>query len=261
MSIYKLDWYTLMYNEADIIPYVVDYWQKLRDGGIDLHVYVHDNYSTDNSVNLLKDIPWITIRQFKSDGQNDVIQAQIKNSCWMESRGRADFVCVSDFDEILWGDLASELEVMKTNGYNVMATDWYAFCGTENPVYTPGMFLHQLLKRGYRQHINHQPGYGHLGKFMVINPNKVDTMNWSVGNHISNPQPYMNLYKASKVVAFHVNKGLSEDYFVQKRQKMNKRLSDTNKAYGMCIEYGYSEERIRMEYQGYQKESIDISEL
>ena len=50
MSIYKLDWYTLMYNEADIIPYVVDYWQKLRDSGIDLHVYIYDNYSTDNSV-------------------------------------------------------------------------------------------------------------------------------------------------------------------------------------------------------------------
>ena len=147
MSIYKLDWYTLMYNEEDIIPYIHDYWQKLRDSGIDLHVYIYDNYSTDNSVKLLQDIPWITIRQFHSDGQNDIIQAQIKNSCWKDSK--ADFVCVSDFDEVLWGDLAEELEVMKQNGYNVMGTKWYAFCGDEKPTYTPGMFLHQLVSFFY----------------------------------------------------------------------------------------------------------------
>ena len=259
MSIYKLDWYTLMYNEEDIIPYIHDYWKKLIDEGIDLHVYIYDNYSTDNSVKLLQDIPWITIRQFHSDGQNDIIQAQIKNSCWKESK--ADFVCVSDFDEVLWGNLAEELEVMKQNGYNVMGTKWYAFCGDEIPTYTPGMYLHQLVKKGYKQHINHHPLYHHLGKFMIIDPSKVDNMNWSVGNHIANPQPQMKLYVSNKVVAFHVNKGLSEDYFVEKRQKMNKRLSPVNRKYGMCVEYGYSEERIRMEYQGYQRESIDISEL
>ena len=174
---------------------------------------------------------------------------------------KADFVCVSDFDEVLWGNLAEELEVMKQNGYNVMGTKWYAFCGDEKPTYTPGMYLHQLVKKGYKQHINHHPLYHHLGKFMIIDPSKVDNMNWSVGNHIANPQPQMKLYVSNKVVAFHVNKGLSEDYFVEKRQKMNKRLSPVNRKYGMCVEYGYSEERIRMEYQGYQRESIDISEL
>lgn len=259
MSIYKLDWYTLMYNEEDIIPYIHDYWQKLIDEGIDLHVYVYDNYSTDNSVKLLQDIPWITIRQFHSDGQNDIIQAQIKNSCWKESK--ADFVCVSDFDEVLWGNMAEELEVMKQNGYNVMGTKWYAFCGDEKPTYTPGMYLHQLVKRGYKQHINHHPLYHHLGKFMIIDPSKVDNMNWSVGNHIANPQPQMNLYVSDKVVAFHVNKGLSEDYFVEKRQKMNKRLSPVNRKYGMCVEYGYPEEQIRQEYRSYQAESVPIEAI
>lgn len=259
MSIYKLDWYTLMYNEEDIIPYIHDYWQKLIDEGIDLHVYVYDNYSTDNSVKLLQDIPWITIRQFHSDGQNDIIQAQIKNSCWKESK--ADFVCVSDFDEVLWGNLAEELEVMKQNGYNVMGTKWYAFCGDEKPTYTPGMYLHQLVKKGYKQHINHHPLYHHLGKFMIIDPSKVDNMNWSVGNHIANPQPQMNLYVSDKVVAFHINKGLSEDYFVEKRQKMNKRLSQTNLNWKMCIEYGYPEEQIRQEYRKYQAESVPIEAL
>ena len=55
-----------------------------------LKVVVFDNYSTDNSVELLSKYPWIEIRQFHSDGQNDIIQAQIKNQCWLEAKGKAD---------------------------------------------------------------------------------------------------------------------------------------------------------------------------
>jgi hypothetical protein len=96
---------------------------------------------------------------------------------------------------------------------------------------------------------------------MILDPSKVDNMNWSVGNHIANPKPNLKLYKANKVVAFHINKGFSEDYFVEKRRKMNKRLSDTNRAYGMCVEYGYPEEQVRQEYRQYQAESVPIEAL
>ena len=71
----------------------------------------------------------------------------------------------------------------------------------------------------------------------------------------------MNLYVTSTVVTFHINKGFGEDYFVQKRQKMFKRLSQTNLRSGMGIEYGHPEEKIRQEYRQYQAQSIDISNM
>ena len=49
----KLNWYTLCYNEEIIIPYVIDYWKKIINDGINLKVIVYDNHSTDNSVELL----------------------------------------------------------------------------------------------------------------------------------------------------------------------------------------------------------------
>lgn len=256
----KVNWYVLCYNENDIVKYAIDYWSYIREQ-VDLNVIVYDNGSTDGCLDELSKYNWIELRSFTSEGQNDIIQAQIKNTCWKEAKGKADFVIVSDFDEFLWGDMASTLEYMKVNGCDVLGTYWYAFCGESMPTYTPGKYLHQLVKRGYKQYINHMPHYKHLGKFMVINPNTIETMNWSVGNHICNPSPAAKLYVTDKVTAFHVNKGLSEDYFVSRRKKMNSRLSDVNKQYGMCVEYGKSEQDSRDEYRKYVKESIDIANL
>ena len=98
----KLIQYTLMYNESEIIPYVVDYWIHLHSQLDEFKVVVYDNNSTDNSVELLSKYPWIEIRHFQSDGHNDVIHQQLKQDCWKESKGRADWCCVCDFDEILW---------------------------------------------------------------------------------------------------------------------------------------------------------------
>lgn len=258
----KVDWYTLCYNEEFIIPWVIQYWEKIRKDGIDLHIYVWDNYSTDSSVEMLSKYDWITINYFKTDGQNDPIQAQIKNTVWKNSKGKADFVCVSDFDEILWSNnLKSELQYMKDNDYNVLGTLWYAFCGDEMPVYAEDKYLHQLVKKGYKQYINHMEQFKDLGKFMIIDPNKIEDMNWSVGNHICNPKPEIRLYISSEIVAFHINKGLSEDFFVNKRKTMGKNLSSLNRMKGYCFEYNFPEEQSRQEYREYQKKSIDIDKI
>jgi len=255
----KIDWYVLCYNEEFIIPWIVQYWEKIRKDGIDLHVYCYDNYSSDRSVEMLSKYDWITINYFKTEGQDDSIQAIIKNNAWKQSKGKADFVVVSDFDEIIWSnDLKSELQYMKDNDFNVLGTKWYAFCGEKTPEYTEDKYLHQLVGKGYKQYINHMPQYKDLGKFMIIDPNKIDDMGWSVGNHICKPSPGIRLYVSDKIVAFHINKGLSEDYFVNKRKIMGANLSENNKRFNMCYEYNYPEEKSREEYRNYQKDSIEI---
>lgn len=258
----KIDWYTLCYNEEFIIPWIIQYWEKLISDGIDLHVYVYDNHSTDKSVEMLSKYDWITINYFTTDGQDDIIQAQVKNSVWQNSKGNADFVVVSDFDEIIWSnELISVLNDMKNGGYNVLGTPWYAFCGDKIPKFSKKKYLHQQVKKGYKQIINHQKDMQEFGKFMLFDPNLIESMNYSVGCHISNPYPYMKLYETDKVIEFHINKGLSEDYFVNRRKTMNDNLSSTNKRYNMCYEYGFPEEKSREEYQRYQRDSIDISKL
>lgn len=255
----KIHLYTLCWNEEDIIPFVVDYWKAI---GVEKAV-VYDNYSTDNSVNLLKSYgDWIEVRHFETQGQDDTIQRIIKSISWKESKGKADFVIVCDMDEMLYSPyINEELKKMKDGGYNVMGTPWYALCFDEVPQYKPNTLLHRQGHKFYKQYINHHPRYAHLGKFMLFDPNLVDDMCYSVGCHISNPVPMIKLYETDKVFAIHINKGFSEDYFVKRRRIMNNNLSEINKANGMCVEYGKPEQETRNEYRKYQEESVDVNKL
>ena len=253
---------TLCYNEAAVIDWVVDYWLRLKGQLDGFKVVVYDNFSTDNSVELLSQYDWIEIRKFLSDGHNDVIQQQVKQGAWREFKGKYDFICICDFDEMLWSDnIKEELQYMKENGYNVLGNEWIAFCGKKMPTYTDGKYLHQLVKRGYHQYINHTNGYGHLGKFLLFDSSILD-IQWSVGQHILyDVKPQFKLYVSDKIITFHINKGLSEDYFVSKRKQMGARLSETNKRCGMGVEYLNPEHQIREEYRQYQAQSFDITEL
>lgn len=258
----RLDLYTLTFNESDTVPFVLQYWEHIRHQGIDLHCYIYDNHSTDNTVELLS-LPYVEIRYFESDGHNDFTHQQIKQNCWKESKGRASWCCVCDFDEVLWSNtLQEELEYAEKHRFNVIGMKWYAFCGNVTPDPNAEEFAHQQVKRGYEQYVNHTPQFKHLGKFILFNPNAVDEMIWSVGQHILfKVIPYMNLYVTNKIVTFHIFNGFSEDYFVEKRKKKKIRLSETNKKCGMGIEYLKSEEESRQEYRQNQAKSFDINGL
>ena len=119
---YKIHAYVVCWNEMDNIPFVVDYWKRFAE-----RVIVYDNGSDDGSVEYLTQYPWIEVRQFKTNGFDDTANMNIKNSCWKESIGIADFVVVSDLDECLYSPvLESELDYMKANDITICGPRQYA---------------------------------------------------------------------------------------------------------------------------------------
>lgn len=257
---YKVNWYTLCWNENDIVKYVIDYWKVIKNQ-VDLKVIVYDNESDDGCLDELSKYDWIIIRHFHSNGFDDLTHQQIKNNCWKESKGNSDYVIVTDFDEILWGNLQLALDNMKNNDCNILCTKWYAFCGDSIPTYTENKYLHQLVKRGYKQYVNCDNDYLYYGKFMVIDPNKIDEINWIPGNHKCNPIPSKKVFISDDIIAFHINKGFGEEYFYNKRNYLSKRLSETNIRKKFGNEYLQTKQQMFDEYRKYVKQSIDISNL
>lgn len=248
--------YTLCWNEINILPFVIDYWKDIPV----TKAIVYDNGSTDGSIEFLQQYDWIEVRHFDSDGMNDDIQKQIKNSCWKESKGVADYVIVCDMDEVLWScHWKDVLEFMKDNRCNVLATPWYALCGDSMPEHSDGVLLHKIINKVYKQEINRQ--YKDIGKFMLFNPNEIEEMNYSVGCHIADVKPKLSMFETKRVYAIHFDKGFGVDYFIHRRKLMNNRLSETNRNNGWCYEYGFSEEKIREEYKKHQNESINILDV
>lgn len=242
----------------DILPWVIDYWKRLPV----TKAIVYDNESTDGSKEYLQQFDWIEVRTFQTDGMNDSIQRDIKENSWKESKGLADYVIVCDLDEVIYSkNISSTLQKMKDGNYNVLGLPWYMLCATERPQYTEGKLLHEVAPEHWcTQYINHDHPHSHLGKFMLFDPNKVDSMNPSVGWHICYPTPSLRLLEVDcgQCISLHINKGLGENYFVDKRKNMNARLSDHNRKNGYCYEYAWDEQKQRKWYRENVAKSFNI---
>ena len=86
-------YYALCWNEEKMLPFMFDYYDKFVDQFV-----IYDNYSTDRSEEIIKAHRNARIIKFKTEGNDNIAKMNIKNQCWKQSRGKADFVVVCDMD-------------------------------------------------------------------------------------------------------------------------------------------------------------------
>lgn len=255
MNKYKICWVTLCYNEMDILPFVSKYWERI---GCDVVVY--DNGSTDGSVEYLSTLPYATVKHFDSDGQNDVIQKQVKEKAYLELKYNYDIIIISDMDEVFYfNDFKALSEAFVSGGYNVLATPIISLCEDSKPPYIEDKLLHEQCHKFYKQRMNHMQGFEDISKLSIFNCKITDSVNMSVGQHYVQTSPQMRIMLSNDGFNLHIDKGFGLKYKHDIRQRMYKNLSKTNKNGGMCIEYGDSFEKLKEEYERNQSNSFDIN--
>lgn len=254
----RIGWITLVYNEMEILPYCVRYWQRMAD-----RVIVFDNHSTDGSREYLSQFDWITIETFDSDGHNDIIQKQVKEQAYQKYKDEFEIIIITDADEIFYfSDFRASVALFLSQGCNCMSTELYALCEDAKPLYDDVLYLHQQCHKFHYQKMNHTPGFERESKFSIFNTKLVDKINMSVGQHYVVTEPQMKLMRVTPDVGFclHIDKGFGHLYKFAIRQKMKDRLSPVNIKYKMGIEYFNDYETLRKEYEDAQKKSFDINE-
>jgi hypothetical protein len=248
----KVDVYVLCYNEEVLIPFMLDYWNEFAT-----NVYVLDNYSTDNSLNLLKSETRfnVEISQHSTDNTfRDDINMFIKNNIWKYSVGKCDFVMVSDLDEVIYSkNILYELYRMKNEDCTIWKHKTYDMITREFPIYN-GKFLHEIVKTGIIAKFD-------WGKDILFDPNKISEINYSPGAHNCNPIGYCKYFNDSDICMFHF-KYLSIEYVINKYKMYKDRLSSINKMNGWGVQYNYEETRIINEFNNMYNKRIDVlSEL
>lgn len=257
MEKFKVYWVVLCKNEEEIIPWCIQYWSRITD-----KVIVYDNHSTDSSVELLSQYDWIEVRTFDSDGQNDVIQKQVKEQAYLEFKDECSILIITDMDEVFYfNDFKAISEAFVSGGYNILMTPIISLCEDSKPPYMRDKLLHQQCHKFYKQKMNHMQGFEDYSKLSIFNTKTTDRVSMSVGQHYVQTSPGMRIMLSDKDFCLHVDKGLGEDFFVQKRQKMGANLSQMNIRGGMCLEYLKKEEELRKEYRDKQEKSFDINSL
>lgn len=252
----KICWITLCKNEMDILPFVRKYWER-----ISADVIVYDNGSTDGSLEYLSSIPYVTIRHFDSDGHNDIIHKNVKEQAYLEYKNDYDIIIITDMDEVFFfDDFKAVSEAFIDGGYNVLMTPIISLCEDFKPPFSEDKYLHQLCHRFYRQRMNHMKGFDDFSKLSIFNTKVTDKVEMSVGQHYVKTLPNMTIMLSNNGFNLHIDKGFGLDYKYKVRQRMYANLSDTNKRYGMAIEYADSYEKLEREYNNNQKNSFDIND-
>lgn len=167
--------YTMTYNSEELLPHFFHHHRKAD------RIVVYDNGSTDRTIAICEGRPNVEIRDYSKQSGNqlrDDIHALIKNSCWKEAIGNADWVVVMDLDEFLYHPrLQEKLKEYKQQGITIPLTTAYEMVSPLFPA--APVYLTDVVKMGRRNDL--------YSKFTIFDPNKITDINYGPGGHNAVP--------------------------------------------------------------------------
>jgi len=243
----NVDIYCLCWNEIQLLPHVVKYWELIAR-----HVYVFDNYSDDGSVEFLSKFDWITVQQFKSDGINELIYLQIKDNCWKNSD--ADWVIVCDLDECIYSEHFFDELLSINNIYTIVNPQWVECLNSNGVPKQSDKLLHKIIDGCY---IN-SDSTENKSKMLMFKPSEITNINYTVGAHSCSPTGNVKIYKGFNILHF---KQLGIEYTLNRHKSYLNRLSQINKQYNWGCHYNTTLEEYTKKISEKYKNILQIDKI
>tara|TARA_R110000868_G_scaffold150976_2_gene374534 strand:- start:6875 stop:7603 length:729 start_codon:yes stop_codon:yes gene_type:complete len=218
----KIEAHIIAYNEEMMLPFTLDYYSKLCD-----NIIIYDNYSSDNTVEICKKYPKVSIEKFHSrDELSDMAYLQVKNERWKDSK--ADWIIVCDTDEILYfdTDIRQRLELMDYQQVSLPAIQGYNMFSDTFP--ESGIDIIDQVKMGIREKS--------FDKQILFNRRHIKEINYNYGCHVSRPVGKIKTGKYEPFLLLHY-KYLGIDYLTKRHEMYAKRMSRFNRMNGFGVEY------------------------
>lgn len=236
--------YAVCKNEVEFIPFFLNYYESIAD-----KMVVFDNQSTDGTRELLNKHPKCELVNYDTKGElRDDIHMWIKNSAWKESKGLADWVIVSDLDELLYHqNLMHYLNACKKQGYTICGTKGYNMVSDEFP--ETGRSVVDQVRFG-------SPSK-QFSKTILFDPNEITEVYFSPGGHHVRPEGNVKLKEPDGLKLLHY-KYLGGLHRLQKRwRSTGAELSEINKKNGWGVKRLDPAEIVRR-YNVVKKNAVDV---
>ena len=224
--------HVITYNEEAMIKFFINHYRKNFPNCI---IKIYDNYSTDNTVEIAKNLECEINFYDTNNKLSDSKYLEIKNNCWKTSD--TDWVIVCDCDELI--DI-NEVELKSNHNKGVKL---FQFMGYDIVNYNEKITLDEMVF-GHRSQM--------YDKTLLFNKQSIKEINYSPGCHICSPYGDDKTTSRLEYKLFHY-KYINVDYTIKRYQLFSDRLSDENHRYGWSYHYKQKEDEIRNYYKSLEK--------
>lgn len=237
----RIEAYLLCWNEIDIMPFIVQHYQKFCD-----HIVIYDNYSTDGSDKLAESMG-CEVRKFGTKFFDDQENINIKNNCWKGSD--ADYCIIADFDEILCGSdehcyldpvrrrlplSKMYFEIAKQDGTTIFKTQGWQIMSDQMP-------KNDLLEitTGYE--------FNNYSKSICFSPKAITEIQYNHGAHKCSPTGQVKWSEETLYVLHYKHIG-GLQRTIDRYKILQKRLSKNNRRNGWGIHYNRTPASLKQEW-------------
>jgi glycosyltransferase involved in cell wall biosynthesis len=219
--------YSPVWNEEFILPYYLRHYLPFAE-----KIVFFDNGSTDGTLALAREAG-VEVRAWDTGGfQDEARMRDLKNHCWKESRGQADWVIVCDIDEIVYHPrLIEYLARMKEEGITIPHPPGFQLVSNSPPSGQGQVYDEIRLGKYCREYES---------KMCVFDPNAVVEINYSLGAHEAHPYGDVKIRWPSELKLLHC-KFFGVDYVYEACRKARSHLHPKAKELGWW-DYSWSRE-------------------
>jgi hypothetical protein len=186
--------FLLCYNESALIPHTVKHYKKYLPS---CKITIYDNESTDNSVEIAKNLGCSVISWNSNNQIDDFKYIEIKNNCWKSIQN--GWIIMADMDEFLC-ITEDELRKEMNSGTTILNVLGYDMIGESNTPDITDIDLQEIKKYFVNEF---------LSKKCCFLREKISEINYSIGCHGCNPVGEINFSSTTYINRHMKNLGLS----------------------------------------------------
>lgn len=230
----KVHVYTCVWNEEFLLPYFLQHYRWAE------RIVVYDNESTDRTADIAAADPRVKVRENRSGGvSSNIARRDLRNACWKEARGKADWVALVDADEFLYHpDILAFLEYLHRRGTALAIPFGWDMISETTPS-GPEPLIEQVR-------------FGAPARFYskpcLFCPARIEELNAQAGGHEAAPSP--STARVDRLGMFWLlhYKHLGWEYFLRRHRLLYER-SHADRRQGMSKHYERSEDELRRSWQ------------
>lgn len=204
--------HTITYNEEVIIDFFIRHYRTMFPN---CKIVIHDNYSTDRTVDIAKSYGCEIEYHESPEGRekfDDSVNNIIKANCWKNDE--TDWVVVCDADELIHIS-EDELKYEESQGITIIETTGYQMINNQNDIVDLESMEYGWQDKDY-------------SKQVLFNKRYISTMGYCSGAHLANPKgTKINIGGSKEYVLAHY-KFLGMSYSQKRRDSNNRRWSQVN---------------------------------